>query len=53
MVTNVLITDSVQKASAITFHTVEGGFIINQKEFWPDPMEAQAWRSKWVKVVQE
>jgi limonene-1,2-epoxide hydrolase len=53
VVTDVSITDGVQKARAITFHTVEGGLIINQKEFWPDPMEAQAWRSKWVKVVQE
>ncbi|MCC4219424.1 nuclear transport factor 2 family protein, partial [Vibrio parahaemolyticus] len=29
------------------------GLIRKQKEFWPDPMEAQEWRSKWVRVVQE
>ncbi len=52
VVTDVSVTDSVQKARAITFHTVENGLISKQKEFWPDPMEAQAWRAKWVKVVQ-
>ena len=53
VVTDVSITDGVQKARAITFHTVENGRIIKQKEFWPDPMEAQEWRAKWVKAVQE
>ena len=53
VVTDVSITDSVQKARAITFHTVENGLIRKQKEFWPDPMEAQEWRSKWVRLVQE
>ena len=53
VVTDVSITDGVQKARAITFHTVEKGLIRKQKEFWPGPMEAQEWRSKWVKVIQE
>ncbi|HAS6165988.1 TPA: nuclear transport factor 2 family protein [Vibrio vulnificus] len=53
VVTDVAITDGVQKARAITFHTVEKGLICKQKEFWPDPMPAQTWRSKWVKIVQE
>ena len=53
VITDVSITDSVQKARAITFHTVENGLIRKQKEFWPYPMEAQEWRSKWVTVVQE
>ncbi|PSU34565.1 nuclear transport factor 2 family protein [Photobacterium lutimaris] len=51
VVTDVSITDGVQKARAITFHNVENGLIVKQKEFWPDPMEAQEWRSKWVKLV--
>ncbi|MDR9826282.1 nuclear transport factor 2 family protein [Vibrio sp. FNV 38] len=51
VVTDVSITDSVQRARAITFHTVRDGLICKQKEFWPDPMEAQAWRAKWVKVM--
>ena len=53
VVTDVSVTDGVEKARVITFHTLENGLISNQKEFWPDPMEAQAWRSKWVKRVQE
>ncbi len=53
VVTDVSVTDSVQRARVITFHTIEKGLISKQKEFWPDPMEAQAWRSDWVKVIQE
>ena len=53
VVTDVSVTDGVQKARAITFHTVENGLISNQKEFWPDPMEAPKWRAKWVQIVQE
>ncbi|WP_136064941.1 nuclear transport factor 2 family protein [Modicisalibacter radicis] len=53
VVTDVSISDGVQKARAITFHTVENGLISKQKEFWPDDMEAQEWRAKWVKVVSE
>lgn len=51
VVTDVSITDGVQRARAITFHTVENKRITKQKEFWPDPMEAQSWRAKWVKIV--
>ncbi|EOW9422373.1 nuclear transport factor 2 family protein [Vibrio cholerae] len=51
VVTDVSITDGVQKARAITFHTVENGLIIKQKEFWPDEMLPQEWRAQWVKIV--
>lgn len=51
VVTDVSITDGVQKARAITFHTVVNGLIASQKEFWPDSMPPQEWRSKWVKIV--
>ena len=51
VVTDVSITDGVQKARAITFHTVENGLICKQVEFWPDDFEAPAWRSRWVSVV--
>ena len=51
VVTDVSITDGVQKARAITFHTVENGLICKQVEFWPDDFEAPDWRSKWVKLV--
>lgn len=53
VVTDVSITDGVQKARAVTFHTVSDGLITRQKEFWPDEMEAQQWRAQWVKVVKE
>ncbi|GHZ43041.1 polyketide cyclase [Vibrio cholerae] len=52
VVTDVSITDGVQKARAITFHTVENGLITKQKEFWPDEMPPQAWRAqKWTPLV--
>ncbi|AKB03528.1 TPA: nuclear transport factor 2 family protein [Vibrio cholerae] len=51
VVTDVSITDGVQKARAITFHTVENGLIIKQKEFWPDEMLPQEWRAQWVEIV--
>ncbi|EGR0775442.1 nuclear transport factor 2 family protein [Vibrio cholerae] len=51
VVTDVSITDGVQKARAITFHTVENGLITKQNEFWPDEMPPQAWRAQWVKIV--
>ncbi len=53
VVTDVSITDGVQKARAITFHTVENGLICKQKEFWPEPMPAPDWRPQWVKIVPE
>jgi len=49
VVTDVSITDGIQKARAITFHTVENGLIVKQTEFWPDAMPAPEWRKKWVK----
>ena len=51
VVTDVLVTDSVLNDRVITFHTVVDGLIQKQTEFWPDPFEAPAWRSQWVKVV--
>lgn len=50
VVTDVSITDGVQKARAITFHLVEGGKIVKQKEFWPEDYPAPEWRSEWVKL---
>lgn len=48
-VSDVSISDGVQKARAITFHTIEDGFIRKQVEFWPEDYEAPEWRAKWVK----
>ncbi len=53
VVTDVSVTDGIQKARAITFHTVKNNRIIRQVEFWPDEYEAPAWRSKWVKIVKK
>ncbi|WP_099608694.1 nuclear transport factor 2 family protein [Vibrio coralliilyticus] len=51
VVTDVTVSDKVQSARVITFHTVENGLITKQTEFWPSAMIAQAWRTKWVKLV--
>ncbi|MDN3681305.1 nuclear transport factor 2 family protein [Vibrio tapetis subsp. quintayensis] len=53
VVTDVSITDGVQKARAITFHTVSGGRICKQIEFWPDDYDAPEWRAKWVMKSQK
>ena len=50
VVTDVIVTDGVQRARAVTFHTVNNGLICKQKEFWPDEMPTQEWRAKWVRV---
>ncbi|OED43306.1 polyketide cyclase [Chromatiales bacterium (ex Bugula neritina AB1)] len=48
VVTDVSITDGVQRARAITFHTVRGQEISKQVEYWPDDYAAPEWRSQWV-----
>ena len=48
VVSDVGVTDGVVKARAITFSTVEGGLIVRQIEFWPDPYDAPKWRRAWV-----
>ncbi|MDN3609837.1 nuclear transport factor 2 family protein [Vibrio ostreicida] len=51
VVTDVTVTDGLQTARAVTFHTVVNGLITRQKEYWPDDMEALEWRSQWVRVL--
>jgi ketosteroid isomerase-like protein len=51
VVTDVEVTDGHVKARAITFHTVENGFITRQKEFWPDNYDAPQWRRAWVELI--
>ena len=53
VVTDVSVSDGVQAARAITFHTVEKGLIQKQVEFWPDNYDAPAWRKKWVQICQD
>ena len=40
VVSDVSVTDGVQKARAITFFTIEDGQIVSMLEFWPDPFPA-------------
>jgi hypothetical protein len=49
IVTEVGVSDGVMRATALTFHTVRGDLIALQREFWPDPFEAPAWRAAWVR----
>jgi len=51
VVTDVSVTDGINKARAITFHTVKNGLIEKQVEFWPDDFEAPMWRAQWVKIM--
>lgn len=50
VVTEVVVSDGKLNDTAITFHTVKDGLISKQREFWPDPMKAQEWRSQWVEI---
>lgn len=48
VVSDVTVTDGTLTARAITFSEVRDGLIARQTEFWPEPFEAAAWRSRWV-----
>jgi ketosteroid isomerase-like protein len=48
VVSDVEVTDGAITGRAITFSTIHEGKILRQTEFWPDPFEAPAWRSRWV-----
>ncbi len=50
VVTDTSVTDSVVEARVITFSTVEAGLILWQREFWPEPFDAPAWRRAWTRA---
>jgi ketosteroid isomerase-like protein len=50
VVTEVSVTDGEIVATALTFHSVAGGKIARQLEYWPDPFPAPAWRAPWVEL---
>ena len=50
--TEVEVSDGSVRAHAITFSEVRSGKIARQVEYWPDRMEAQAWRRQWVELVE-
>lgn len=47
-VSDVVVSDGVVTARAITFTRVRDGRIARQVEYWPEPFEAPAWRAAWV-----
>ncbi|MGH2544171.1 MAG: nuclear transport factor 2 family protein [Ardenticatenaceae bacterium] len=51
VVSEVTVTDGVQRGRAITFSTVRNGWIVRQTEYWPDPFEPAAWRAQWVEQM--
>lgn len=51
VVSDVGVTDGVNKARVITFSTIRAGKIWRQTEFWPDPFEPAAWRREWVEKI--
>ena len=51
VVTDVAIIDGQIKTRALTFHTVRGGLIMHQREYWPDDYPAPEWRAKWVSTL--
>ncbi len=51
-VSDVSVTDGVQRARAISFFTVEDGKISSMVEFWPEPYEAPFDRTKFVERIE-
>lgn len=51
VVSYVHVTDGTVEAQVTTFSTGEGGLIVRQLEFWPDPFRAPDWRRAWVERV--
>jgi ketosteroid isomerase-like protein len=51
-VSEVEITDGVQRAKAISFFTVEGGKITRLVEYWPEPYPAATNRAHLVEAMQ-
>ena len=51
VVTDVSITDGVQRAQALSFFTVHGGRIARMVEFWPEPYAAPANRAHLVEPI--
>lgn len=47
VVSDVLISDGIQQARAITISTVREGLISSQTEFWPESQSPAPWRQGW------
>ncbi|MCE8008889.1 nuclear transport factor 2 family protein [Aestuariivita sp.] len=53
VVTDVTVTDGETVATVISFHTVRGGHIVKQVEYWPDPYDPPSWRAHWVAQMED
>lgn len=51
-VTDVTVTDGARVDRAITFFELRDGRIWRLTEYWPEPDEAPAWRSRWVESTE-
>ncbi|PCE23261.1 polyketide cyclase [Paraburkholderia acidicola] len=51
-VSDVLVTDGVQHARAVSFFTVEHGKIVRMVEFWPEPYEPPFDRPQFVERIE-
>jgi len=48
VVTECDVSNGAVTVQAVSFFTLKDGQIIHIREYWPDTMEAQAWRAQWV-----
>ncbi len=53
VVTECRVFDDTDSVTALSFFTLKNGKIKHLREFWVDPMEAQAWRRQWVEIINE
>jgi ketosteroid isomerase-like protein len=51
VVTETAVSDGTEQFTAISFFTLKDGRILHLREFWPDSMEAQAWRAQWAEQM--
>ncbi|HUN08630.1 MAG TPA: nuclear transport factor 2 family protein [Aggregatilineales bacterium] len=47
VVTETQVSDGNETFIAVSFFTLKDGQILHLREFWPDAMEAAAWRAHW------
>ncbi len=48
VVTECDVSNGEVTVQAVSFFTLKAGQIVHIREYWPDAMEAQAWRAQWV-----
>jgi ketosteroid isomerase-like protein len=53
VVTECHVHDGDTNFIAVSFFTLRDEKITYLREYWPDPMEAQEWRSQWVEIMED